>query len=417
MTQTTGSNQIIDERLDNGLRVVIEPMPDVSSAAAGFLARAGSRDEPAEWAGISHFLEHMCFKGTRRRHWRQITIDFDNMGAHYNAFTAKERTFYFGWVRRADIARQIELIADMMRPSLPPDELEMERKVILEEIAMSADDLDHLATDLLHEKVFAGHPLSWPILGYRETIERLSREDMAEYLGRFYSPSNMALVVAGNVEPKEVFAAAESATQDWEDRSDRPPRRPPQTLYTGTTVQVIERFNQQCICIAPPAAPGGPDEERLGAITSILGGENSRFYWNIVRKGIAPRAGAWPCDYTDCGLLVLYGFCEPANAERLTEAMQSEAARLQSDGIRPDELQRVKNRRRTALALEGEAAYNRLIQMMFDIEYHDRPRTLDERLAGIEAVTVDSLHEYLQRWPLTKEGYFVSVGPRDWPAI
>ena len=115
---TRQMGRIIDERLDNGLRVVIEPMHDVSSAAAGFMARAGSRDEPAEWAGVSHFLEHMCFKGTRKRPWRQITIDFDNMGAYYNAFTSREHTFYFGWVRRADIDRQIELLADMVRPTL-----------------------------------------------------------------------------------------------------------------------------------------------------------------------------------------------------------------------------------------------------------------------------------------------------------
>ena len=197
---TRQMGRIIDERLDNGLRVVIEPMRDVSSAAAGFMARAGSRDEPAEWAGVSHFLEHMCFKGTRKRRWQQITIDFDNMGAYYNAFTSREHTFYFGWVRRADIDRQIELLSDMVRPTLPQAEFDMEKKVVLEEIAMSDDDLDRHMYDTLHEKVFAGHSLRWPVLGYKETVAALTRQNMADYHAQYYSPANVVLIVAGNVD-------------------------------------------------------------------------------------------------------------------------------------------------------------------------------------------------------------------------
>jgi len=414
----SGAGQITDERLDNGLRVIVEVMPGVGSAAAGFLARAGSRDEPREWAGVSHFLEHMCFKGTERRTWRQISIEFDQMGAYYNAFTAKEHTFYYGWVRRAEIARQIALLADIVRPFLPPDEFEMERKVILEEIAMAADDLEHRVYDLVHEKVFREHSLAWPVLGYRETIERLSREDMLEYHRRFYAPSNMVLIVAGNVDPDEILRVAEEVTRDWSDGDQaRPARRSPERLAVGTAVQQIERYNQQAICMAMPAPAGGVGEERAAAVASILGGENSRFYWNIVQKGIAPRAGVMPCCYCDCGLLLLYGFCEPGNAERLAEAMQREADRLHREGIRLEELQRVKNRRRTSLALDGEAAYNRLLQLMDDLDYHDRPRSLDERLEEVQRLTVDDLHEYLRKWPVNGEGYFVSVGPRDWPPL
>ena len=132
-------------RLDNGLRIVIEVMPHVRSAAAGFLARTGARDETRAIAGVSHYLEHMCFKGTPNRTWEQINIDFDEMGAAYNAFTSKQRTFYFGWVRAGDIENQMELLADMMRPALPPAEFDMEKNVILEEIAMANDTAYGLA--------------------------------------------------------------------------------------------------------------------------------------------------------------------------------------------------------------------------------------------------------------------------------
>jgi predicted Zn-dependent peptidase len=136
----------IEHSLSNGLRVVIEPMPHVRSASAGFLVRTGSRDETPDLAGVSHFVEHMCFKGTHHRSWREITRDFDDLGSTYNAYTSKERTFYYGWVRSGDLEKQIEIIADMMRSSFPPDEFEMEKKVILEEIAMSDDQLDHRVT-------------------------------------------------------------------------------------------------------------------------------------------------------------------------------------------------------------------------------------------------------------------------------
>ena len=163
------NNPYTTHTLDNGLEVVIEVMPDVRSAAAGFLSRTGARDETPERAGISHFLEHLMFKGTAKRSWREITIDFDRMGSTYNAFTSEDRTVYYGWVREGDIGPQIELLADMMRSKLPAEELEMEKKVVLEEIAMSKDQLEHVAYDFIEENVFAGHPPPWPILGYEKT--------------------------------------------------------------------------------------------------------------------------------------------------------------------------------------------------------------------------------------------------------
>lgn len=408
------TGQILDRRLDNGLRVVIEPMPDVTSAAAGFMSRTGSRDEPRELAGVSHFLEHMCFKGTRKRAWRQITVDFDNMGSYYNAFTSKENTVYFGWVRRGDIDRQIELLADMVRPSLPAEEFDMEKKVVLEEIAMSDDDLDRHMYDLLHEKVFAGHSLAWPVLGYRETIEKLSRQDMLDYHAQHYSPSNMVLIVAGNVNVDAVLRTAGEVTADWANVGTVPPRQAPQTLQSGTAGLVIERFKQQCVAVAAPCGPAGAGEERIEAIGSVLGGENSRFFWNITQKGICPRCGIWGVVYADCGVQLLHAFGEPDKAETMIEAMRREATRFQAEGPKAEELQRFKNRRRTSLAVDGEAAYNRLMQMMQDIDNHDRPRTLDERLSEVQSLTVDGLRDYLKQFPVDTQGYFVSVGPRQW---
>lgn len=404
-------------RLQNGLAVLVETMPDVSSAAAGFLVRTGARDETSPLAGVSHFLEHMCFKGTAKRGWQQITVDFDNMGSTYNAFTSKERTFYFGWVRKGDLAKQIELLADMMRSTLPPDEFETEKKVILEEIAMSDDQIDRHLYDLVHEKVFAGHSLQWPVLGTTETVAALTRDRMHAYFTERYNPANMVLVVSGAVKPDEVVRTAEETCGAWPSAGPRPPRSLPRLNADGVAAAKLDRFKQQAVALVVPA-PSAVDghDETAEALAAILGGQNSRFFWRIVQAGVAPVAAALRIDYCDCGVMLLYGFCEPPNCERLVDAIRREIDAMTVDGVREEELQRVKNRRRTALAGEAEAPYHRLMQLAHDIDMFGRPRTVEERLAAVDAVTIDRIRDYLQYWPLNQKSFLVSVGPRAWPS-
>ena len=401
--------------LANGLQIVIERMPDVRSAAAGFLVCTGARDEVAAQAGVSHFLEHMMFKGTHRRSWQEITIDFDRMGSSYNAFTSEDRTVYYGWVRRADIGKQIELLADMMQSTLPPEEFETERKVILEEIAMAKDNLEHLTFDFLQEKVFAGHPLAWPILGYEQTVQGLSRDVMWDYFRRRYVPDRMMLIIAGNVEPAEMIDLAEELCGSWPSSATESPRTPP-TIRTGTDLLQIQRFKQQIIALTFPSM-SGPDEriETAEAAAMILGGGNSRFYWNIVQKGVAPRAGAHHLDYHDCGVMVLYGACEPDRADQLLDAMRAEANRIGMEGVQEHEVERVKNMRRTSLAVEGEAPYHRLTQIMDDMEYHGAPRSVDQRLAAVDAVSARNVQDYFKEFSIGRGGHLTSVGPRRFP--
>lgn len=407
----------IDQVLPSGLRVVIEPMDAVASAAAGFLVRTGARDEVPEQAGVSHFLEHMCFKGTPKRSWHDITIGFDDLGSTYNAFTSKERTFYFGWVRRGDLAAQIELLADMMRSTLPPDEFATEKNVILEEIAMSRDQIEHHVYDLIHERAFDGHPLGWPVLGDEKTVARLTRDEMHAYFSQRYHPANMVLVVAGNVDPREVLDFAERLCDGWPASAPRPQRGLPGRFAPGTAMLHLERFKQHsvCWCYPGPALIDERDSEAADALAAILGGSNSRFFWNIVQQWIAPVASAWRVDYSDCGLMVLFGFCEPEHAPALSVALQREAERVTREGVTDEELGRVKNRRRTSLVVEAESPYHRLTQLADDVDVFGRPRTVAERMEAVESLTRERLAEYLERWPITRDGLMVSVGPRRWP--
>lgn len=409
--------RFIQEQLPNGLTVVIDVMPHVQSVACGFLARTGSRDDDPETAGVSHFLEHMMFKGTDIRSWEEINIAFDAMGAQYNAYTSKDRTFYYGWVRTEDFERQLELLAEMMRPALPPDEFDMEKNVILEEIAMSNDDLASNAYDCLYEHLCPGNALAWPILGYDRTIRAMTREQMQAYLARRYAPNNLVLVVAGNVEPERVMAAARRCCGTWEPAPDLGRPRETPDLRTGRAARHNGRFKQQAVVLAFPSVPADhPLEETAEATAAVLGGTNSRFYWNIIQKGLSPRAGAFRDDYADFSILGVFGLCEPESCERLVEAMRAEVESLVTGGAEPREINRVKNLRRTSLASESEAPFYRLGQLVDDVDYRGRPRSVEDRLAAVDAVSAETIRDYLAAFPMTGEGMLVSVGPRPWPA-
>jgi len=399
-------------QLPNGLRIVVEPMADVRSVAAGFLCRTGSRDESPEVAGVSHFLEHMCFKGTARRSAAQINIDFDRIGGQPNAFTSHDRTFYYSVTRAADLDQQLDILADMMRSVLPPDEFELEKKVVLEEIAQSNDRIEHVAFDLLVEEVFKGHPLGWPVLGYERTIGPLSRDAMHAYFAKRYAPDNMLLVAAGAVDPADVVRLAERFCGSW--APSRPPdgRRPPR-IRSGRVTRTIDRFNQQVLALSF-AAPSGtsPLHDTADAVATILGGANSRFYWHIEQAGLSPHAAAYRLDFADCGLLILLAQCDPDKADEVEAAMRKEAARMMAGPVTDAEIQRVRNKRRTSLAVEGESPYHRLVQVMDDVDYRGQPRTVEQRLLAVDAVGRETFEAYFSEFPIDGEGLLVSVGPK-----
>jgi predicted Zn-dependent peptidase len=410
-------SQFVQHELPNGLRVVCEVMPNVRSAAAAFLARTGARHEAAHEHGVSHFLEHMCFKGTATRSWNDINVRFDELGAVYNAFTGKEHTVYYGWVPARHVSPQIELLADMMRPALPADEFQTERKVILEEIAMSDDNFDRIVWNLLHERIFAGQPLGHEILGEKETIENLSHDVLVDYHRRRYAPNNLCLLAAGAIEPEEVFAAAGRCSGAWPAEPDGVPLTPAApALEPGAHHCPLPRFQQQSILILYPSVPQGhAAAESIEVFSALFGGSNSRCFWNIVQKGICTQAGVAWIAYEDCGLLAFYADGEPARAPEMHDALRGEIRRIVRDGIDPAEVQRVKNQRRTQLALEAESPRTRLMQLVDDIETHGRPRNAEQRLAAVERVNVRSIEQYLAQFPIDGDGLLLSCGQRAWP--
>lgn len=403
--------------MPSGLRLVCEVMPRVRSTATGFYVRTGSRFESSSQHGISHFLEHMCFKGNARRSAHEINVRFDELGSIYNAFTSKEHTVYYGWVPAAQLGAQLELLADLVRPSFPPEDYETERKVILEEIAMNADSYDHHVSNFVHAAAFGDHGLAHEILGEKETIERLPREEMVAYHARHYAPENMYLAAAGNVDPEAFFAAAGRYCGEWQRGGNGRPLQPPPPLASGVRKLKLEQFKQHTLVLAFPSVPhDSRHAESIEAFVSLFGGSNSRCYWNLVQKGVCSQAGAVWLAYQDCGVMALYAEGDPEQCEEMLAGLRAQAAEVVSGGFRPDEVQRVKNQRRTQLALEGENPRTRLMQIIDDLEIYGAPQTTDARLAAVEAVSAETISAYLAEYGITGEGLLISVGPRDWPA-
>ncbi len=406
------NDRFISHRLPNQMRIAIERMEDVKSAAAGFLCRTGARDESRKVAGVSHFLEHMCFKGTEKRSASDINLEFDRIGGQPNAFTSHDRTFYHGLTRAEDVEKQIEILADMMSSTLPTDEFDMEKNVVLEEIAMSNDRIEHVAFDLIIEKVFEGHSLGWPVLGYHNSISPLTRQQMLDYFRSRYTADNMTLVVAGDVDPDRVIKQAETCCGHWTPSSQ--PQRTTPNIKQGKTTKQLQRFSQQLVAItysAPSAVD--PLHETAEATATILGGANSRLFWNLEQKGLCSHAGAYRLDFSDCGLLILMAQCDPENAPKVIDGLRVEALKITEELVTDAELDRVKNKRRTLLAVEGESPYHRLLQVMDDVDYRGEPRTIEARLDAVDRVDQNTISRYLQQYPITSEGYLVSVGPRE----
>lgn len=407
------TSRFVTHQLPNGLNVICEVMPGVRSAAAGFLARTGARHETPELHGVSHFLEHMCFKGTPRRTSHEINVRFDELGSIYNAYTSKEHTVYYGWVPGGRIEPQLELLADMMRPSLPATDFETERSVILEEIAMSDDSFDRIVWNFLHEAVFGTHPLGHEILGEKATIQGLRHQTLVDYHRRRYAPSNLHLFVSGAIEPEAVLAAAGRYCGAWPRQNNGVvPTAPSPVVPTGMLTRRTERFKQQSVILVYPSVPhSDPAAETIEAFSGLFGGGNSRCYWNIVQQGIAVQAGAVWVGYADCGVLALFADGEPERRDQMVAALRAQAQQVCREGFTADEVQRIKNQRRTHLALEAENPRTRLMHLVDDIETRGHVRTADARLAAVEAVTVDSIHAYLGAFPIDGDGLLLMVGP------
>lgn len=386
--------------LSNGLRVVAECSPEAHTAAVGFFVKTGARDEPAQLMGVSHFLEHMMFKGTERRNAESVNRDFDRLGAVHNAFTTAEMTAFHAHVLPEQVTGTLDVLCDIMRPALRTEDFEEERGVILEEIAMYDDNPFWVLWEHANERYYGAHPLAHRVLGTRASIQALQRDDMARYFEARYSADNTVVAAAGRVDFDALVREVENRCGHWR-TTDATRLYPAFHAHEERLIVPMKQASRAylaCLWPAPPVA----DPRRYAAtmLAQVLGDtEGSRLYWALVEPGIAEEAQAQYDGHDGLGGMVAYAACAPEDADRVEEIMRTEMARL-ADTLTDEELNNARAKVATAVVTAGERPEGRMRRMGSLWLYRGSYASLEDELAEIERLTVADLQRVAHEFPL-----------------
>ncbi|HZA40851.1 MAG TPA: pitrilysin family protein [Actinomycetota bacterium] len=380
--------------LDSGATIVTERMSEVRSVSAGFWFDVGSRDEPDPLAGTSHFLEHLLFKGTPSRSAKDIADAFDAVGGDVNAFTGKEYTCYYSRVLDADLPMALDVLSDMIINSLiEPVEFDSERRVILEEIAMHEDAPDELVHDLFYRSMWNGHPLGRPVLGFNETISAVQRDQVAEYWRQRYSPANLVVAAAGNLNHDELVARVEDLFARASEgrrtlRSDGAPQP-----HLG--VDVHKRPTEQAhIVFGAEGLPRNHDDRHaLAVLDSVLGGGMSSRLFQEVRekRGLAYSVYSYRSLFADTGTFVVYAGTTPQNAETVIDIVRGEVDSIVRDGITEAELERARGHIKGSLVLSAEDPGSRMNRLGRQQLTTGEILSIDELIGKFDAVEMDDV--------------------------
>jgi predicted Zn-dependent peptidase len=397
-------------QLPNGLDVVAEQNADAHSFAVGLFVKTGSRDEQSSINGVSHFLEHMMFKGSSKYTWEDVNRIFDEIGAKYNAFTSQEMTAYYANVLPEFTEKAIEHLSHLLRPAIRVEDFTTEKKVILEEIAMYLDDPGHRLYERLMDAHFGNHPLSMSILGSPESIQKLQRDEMVNYFRQRYGPGNMVLSATGKLDFDEVVRLAEKYCGDWPHVDA--PRIQPEPIYKPQRLEMTDpKLNRQYVMGMTPG-PSAQDDRRFAArvLSDVIGdSDGSRFYWALVDNAIAEEAdfGFYPHDA--CGSFYIALTSAPERSAQALQIARDELEKVKSD-LKEDEVERAKNKIASSLVLQGEVPLGRMRSIGGQWIYNKQYRSLELDMATLQAVTRDSLQDLMREFPFDPMT-IVSLGP------
>ncbi len=387
--------------LDNGLTVLTERNGDAHTSAYGFFVRTGSRDEAAPIMGVSHFLEHMMFKGTLRRSADDVNREFDELGANYNAFTSQEATVYYAQVLPEFQQRTVDLLGDMMRPALREDDFLMEKNVILEEIGMYDDRPQWRLHDALIETYFSPHPLAYRVLGTRDTVSGLSVQQMRDYFAARYSPDNMVVAAAGRIDVDDLCRQLGDLTATWQPtRVGRDPAVPPATAAEKTVADA--RVNRHYLAVMCPA-PGAQDPRRYAArvLADVIGdSDGSRLYWALVDPGLADEADLSHYGLDGTGAFVAFASCAPARADEVERTLLRTLDDYAAN-VCPREIERARNKIATQMTLSGEVPLGRMRNLGINWLYQRRYLPLEQEIEQLMAVTADDVAALVTDMPFS----------------
>ncbi|HEX4656182.1 MAG TPA: pitrilysin family protein [Streptosporangiaceae bacterium] len=411
--------------LPGGLRVITESLPAVRSAAFGIWAGVGSRDEDHAHAGATHYLEHLLFKGTSRRSALDISAAMDAVGGELNAFTAKEYTCYYARVLDADLPLAIDVLADMVTGSLiEPKDVDAERGVILEEIAMNEDDPSDTVHEAFAAQLFGDTPLGRPILGSVDSINSITRAQIAEHFAARYRPENLVVAAAGSLDHAEVVELTRSAFAPvlTGNADPVPPRLAGQggeegrAAGAGVGVRLVSRGIEQANLVLGCGALSRTDDRRfaLGVLNAALGGGMSSRLFQEVRekRGLAYSVYSFSSQHADTGLWGVYAGCLPAKADEVLSICRDEIDKVVSGGLTDAELDRGKGQLRGSIVLGLEDPSSRMSRLGKSELVYPQLEPVEEILASIEGVTHDDVREVAAA-VLARPKALAVVGPFD----
>ena len=403
--------QFRNHTLDNGLEIIAECSENAYSMALAFFVNTGSRDEYEGVSGVSHFLEHMVFKGTPNRKAADVNRELDEIGSQSNAFTSEEHTVYYAAVLPDYQQKALELLSDIMRPSLRQDDFDTEKKVIIEEIHKYDDQPPYGAHERCMANYFGAHPLGQSVLGTIDSVTALSRDAMMSYFEKRYSPGNIKLVATGKVDFDQLIVDAEKFCGHWKSFETS---RAPSTVAGNIGTEYITRDNvsqQYLIQISP--APSATDELRFAhrLMAAIFGDDGgSRLFWELVDTGLAEYAMTGNYEYEGAGITMGFFSSSPDSIPEVMERIDRLKQQIQSDGVTADELAMAKSKLCSQLVRRAERPASRLFAVGNNWVQRGSYVSVADIVESFRNVTIDDIAATLAKHPLTQTAS-VLAGP------
>ena len=389
MTKTAQKRFFNKTLLPSGMKILTETIPEVRSVALGFWVRIGSRDEPPKLAGMSHFLEHLLFKGTKTRSAREISETFDSLGGELNAYTTKEHTCFYSRLLDEHLAIGVEVLADILQnPLFKKKDIESERQVILEEINLYEDSPDERIHDILAATLLKEHSLGKPVLGSARSVKAFSRKDVTQFYSHGYHPNNIVVTAAGSLKHQGIVDLLERFFTA--PKGEKIVRKNVQPKHNSQVKVVRKKTEQAHLCVGLPGLTAGhKDRFILTILDKILGGGmSSRLFQEIREKrGLAYSIYSYHAFYTETGLMAVYAGTRPQKAKEVATLIKAEIEKIGKSGVSPKELRRAKEHLKGELVLDLENTAHRMARLGQSELAHGEILSLDELVNRIDSVT------------------------------
>ncbi|MBI3606313.1 MAG: insulinase family protein [Nitrospirae bacterium] len=400
--------------LDNGIRVVVEKVPSVKSVSIGIWVNVGSRDEEGSEHGLSHFLEHMFFKGTKKKSAKALAQEMDSLGGEMNAFTSRETTTFYTKVLDEHLPKAIDILSDVFHHStFAPDEIKKEKKVILEEIKMVEDDPEELLNDFYLEQIWKKNPLGRSILGTLETVSSLKRETILSFLDKYYHPSQVVVSVAGNFNPPVLFKLLNKSFGKYGNSSRLIPERVLPQMESGVFCKK-KNLEQVHLCLGlPGVSQTDKNRHALYVLNTALGGSVSSRLFQEVReeRGLVYSIYSYLSFFQDTGLFTVYAGTGVKTSRKVIQIILKEFKKLRNEGITARELRKAKEHLKGSMMLGMESTSSRMGQIAKDEISFGRFFSMDEMIHDIESVSREMVHRVAQQVFDPQYYSLTTVGP------